>query len=224
MSSLPGLFVLGEANFSEHGANRLGANALLQGLVDGYFILPITLGNYLANSELRPVNQNHTQFQGARQKVDSFIQKLLNIKGNTLADEIHEKLGKMMWNACSMSRNKEKLTQALKKIPQIKEEFWNNLKIPQTPYTLNQELEKAARIADYIELAELMCHDALTREESCGSHFREEYQTENGDPKRNDNEYCHIACWKYVNENSKPERIIEKLEFEYCKPSQRDYR
>lgn len=224
MSSIPGLFVLGEANFSEHGANRLGANALLQGLVDGYFILPTTLGNYLANADLSPANQNHFQFQGSIEKADLFIQKLTQIKGNTLADEIHEKLGKVMWNACSMSRNKEKLENALKEIPKIKDEFWNDLKIPQTSHTMNQELEKAGRIADYIELSELMCHDALAREESCGSHFREEYQTENGDPKRNDNEYGHIACWKYVDKISKPERLIENLEFEYCKPSQRDYR
>ncbi len=224
MSSIPGLFVLGEANFSEHGANRLGANALLQGLVDGYFILPITLGNYLANSDLKVTNHDNPQFKEAAQKTNSFIESLTKIKGNRLADEIHEKLGKVMWNSCSMSRSKVKLENALKEIPKIKEEFWNDLKIPQAPNTMNQELEKAGRIADYIELAELMCQDALAREESCGSHFREEYQTEKGDPKRNDNEYCHIACWKYQGEKTNPERLIEKLEFEYCKPSQRDYR
>jgi succinate dehydrogenase / fumarate reductase, flavoprotein subunit len=224
MSSIPGLFTLGEANFSEHGANRLGANALLQGLVDGYFILPITLGNYLANEDLKAVKQNDPQFKEAVDKTNSFIESLINIKGNKLADEIHEKLGKIMWNSCSMSRSKEKLENALREIPKIKDEFWNDLKIPQYANTMNQELEKAGRVADYIELAELMCHDALAREESCGSHFREEYQTKNGDPKRNDNEFCHIACWKYQGEKIKPKYIIEKLEFEYCKPSQRDYR
>ena len=224
MSNVPGLFVLGEANFSEHGANRLGANALLQGLVDGYFILPTTLGNYLANTELKPLKNSQSEFSEAIQGNKLFIQKLTSIKGNTLADVLHDKLGKIMWNTCSMSRNKEKLQQALIEIPKIKEEFWNHLKIPTNASTLNQELEKAARIADYIELAELMCRDALAREESCGSHFREEYQTDNGDPKRNDKDFGHIACWQYKGENKAPERLVEPLDFEYCKPSQRDYR
>lgn len=224
MSSIPGLFVLGEANFSEHGANRLGANALLQGLVDGYFILPVTLGNYLANTQLKPVQINHNSFKDQAEAIKAKIEKMTKIKGNILADQIHEKLGKIMWNCCAMSRNKEKLEFALKEIPKIKEEFWNNLKLPQSDQTINQELEKAGRIADYIELAELMCLDALSREESCGSHFREEFQTENSEPLRNDNDFCHIASWKYTDNIKNPEKIIEKLEFSYCKPSQRDYR
>ncbi|APJ02882.1 fumarate reductase/succinate dehydrogenase flavoprotein subunit [Silvanigrella aquatica] len=224
MSSVPGLFVLGEANFSEHGANRLGANALLQGLVDGYFILPVTLGNYFANSNLKKIHKEQEEFQEGIQNTQLNINNLVNIKGNQLADEIHEKIGKVMWNCCSMSRNKQKLEDALKLIPRIKDEFWNDLKIPSDANTINQELEKAGRLGDYIELAELMCHDALAREESCGSHFREEFQTKNGDPMRDDNNFCHIAAWKYNGIKENPERIVEKLEFEYCKPSSRDYR
>ncbi|WP_158996596.1 fumarate reductase/succinate dehydrogenase flavoprotein subunit [Pigmentibacter ruber] len=224
MSNIPGLFVLGEANFSEHGANRLGANALLQGLVDGYFILPVTLGNYLASTNIEPMKQNEVDVSSYVNENTQRIEKLLQIKGNTLADNFHEQLGKLMWNACSMARTKEKLQHALEEIPKIKAAFWNDLKLPATANTLNQELEKANRIADYFELAELMCRDALAREESCGSHFREEFQTENGDPQRNDKEFCHIACWVTNGENKVPERITEQLEFEYCKPAQRDYR
>ena len=224
MSNIPGLFVLGEANFSEHGANRLGANALLQGLVDGYFILPSTLGNYLANTHLHTLQNNKVEFSDSIESNKQKIQKLIKINGNVLADTIHDKLGKLMWNACSMSRNKEKLQFTLNEIPKIKEEFWSHLKIPTDANTLNQELEKALRVSDYIELAELMCRDALAREESCGSHLREEYQTSNGDPQRNDKDFSHIACWKFTEENKVPERLIEPLEYEYCKPTQRDYR
>ncbi len=224
MSNIPGLFVLGEANFSEHGANRLGANALLQGLVDGYFILPVTLGNYLANTNISPLKQNEVDLSSYLNENKSRMEKLIQIKGNTLADHFHEQLGKLMWNACSMARSKEKLEHAVKEIPKIKAAFWNDLKLPSHANTLNQELEKANRIADYIELAQLMCQDALAREESCGSHFREEYQTANGDPQRNDKDFCHIACWLTKGENKAPERVIEPLEFEYCKPAQRDYR
>ncbi|KAB8029833.1 fumarate reductase/succinate dehydrogenase flavoprotein subunit [Fluviispira multicolorata] len=224
MSSIPGLFVLGEANFSEHGANRLGANALLQGLVDGYFIIPITLGNYLAHSNLKPVENNNSDFQEAKNIVNKSTQNLININGSKLADDFHEKLGKLMWDSCAMARSKEKLEFSLKEIKKIKDEFWNDLKLPQAANTMNQELEKAARVGDYIELAELMCFDALAREESCGSHFREEYQTENGDPKRNDKNFSHIAAWKYNGNKKSPERIIEELVFEYCRPTQRDYR
>lgn len=223
MSSLPGLFVLGEANFSEHGANRLGANALLQGLVDGYFIIPVTLGNYLANTHFDPVSLQHDSFKEKIEISKLLVQRLIGIQGNQLADEIHEKLGKVMWNACAMSRSREKLTDALQEITRIKDEFWNDVKIPQDTQTMNQELEKAGRIADYLELAELMCRDALEREESCGSHFREEHQTDFGDPLRNDLEYSHIACWKYLGDNKPPIKLIENLSFESCKPSSRSY-
>ncbi len=224
MSTVPGLFILGEANFSEHGANRLGANALLQGLVDGYFIIPVTLGNYLAQTNLKPIKNNLAEFQEAQNNVKINTEKLIKIKGTKLADEIHEKLGKIMWNSCAMARSEEKLEHALVEIKKIKDEFWNDLKLPQSTNTMNQELEKAARVGDYIELAELMCLDALARKESCGSHFREEYQTENGEPKRNDKDFAHIAAWIYKGIADQPERLIEELSFEHCKPSQRDYR
>ncbi len=223
MSSLPGLFVLGEANFSEHGANRLGANALLQGLVDGYFIIPVTLGNYLANTYFDTVSLQHDSFKEKIETTKLFVQRLIRIQGNQLADEIHEKLGRVMWNACAMSRSREKLTDALQEITRIRDEFWNDVKIPQDTKTINQELEKAGRIADYIELAELMCRDALEREESCGSHFREEHQNDFGDPLRNDQDFSHIACWKYLGENKLPVKLIEKLNFESCQPSSRNY-
>lgn len=224
MSTIPGLHVLGEANFSDHGANRLGASALMQGLADGYFVIPYTLGNYLAGNTFAPVDQNHEGVRAAMAQVKSQTEKFLAINGKRTADDFHRALGKIMWEFCGMARNETGLKKAIAEIGKLREEFWKNLKVPGSAASLNQELEKAGRVADFIELGELMCRDALERRESCGGHFREEWQTPEGEALRDDEKFSHVAAWEYQGEGALPLRHEEALTFEYVKPSQRSYK
>tara|TARA_B100002051_G_scaffold17784_1_gene14174 strand:- start:3618 stop:5519 length:1902 start_codon:yes stop_codon:yes gene_type:complete len=221
MSSIPGLHVLGEANFSDHGANRLGASALMQGLADGYFILPYTIGNYLSSCS-HELDYNHANFKDGVEKNKSNISKLMSINGNKTVDEIHKKLGKIMWNNVGMSRNKTNLEKTIKDLPELKEEFWNNVKIPGTSHDLNPELEKAGRLADFIELGHLMAVDALDREESCGGHFREEHQTSENEAKRNDEKFSYVAAWEH--DEKSPKLHKEQLTFDNVKLSTRSYK
>jgi succinate dehydrogenase / fumarate reductase flavoprotein subunit len=223
-SNLPGLFVLGEANFSDHGANRLGASALMQGLADGYFVIPYTLGHYLAQVGARDKDASGTEFKGVEEAVKGRINKLLNIKGNRSVDSFHRELGLLMWDECGMARTKEGLESALDRIPQIREEFWENVSVPGSGENLNQSLEKAGRVADFLEFAEVKVGDALHREESCGGHFRLEHQTEEGEAKRNDDEFAYVAAWEFKGVGEKPVLHKEPLEFDYVKPSQRSYK
>ncbi len=223
-STIPGLFVLGEANFSDHGANRLGASALMQGLADGYFVVPYTMGNYLASNKLKPVTTNDGECKEALNSVNERIEKLKNIKGKKSPDEFHKELGKVMWEYCGMARTKAGLEEALKKIPKIKEEFWKNLKITGDSNELNQQLEKAGRVADLIELGELMCRDALHRNESCGGHFREEYQTPDNEAKRDDQNFCYAAAWEFKGENQQEQLHKEELKFENVHLATRSYK
>jgi succinate dehydrogenase / fumarate reductase flavoprotein subunit len=224
MSTIPGLFVLGEANFSDHGANRLGASALMQGLADGYFVIPYTIGNYLATIPPTLQNTAHNAFIKAKNDATEKINKMLAIKGNTTVDEIHRKLGLLMWDACGMARNEEGLKKALGTIPAIRDEFWQNVIIPGSGQELNQSLERAGRVADFLEFAELMVVDALSRKESCGCHFREESQTEENEAKRDDANYSHVSVWEYKGEGKNPEFHKEPLAFENVEPSQRSYK
>ncbi len=223
MSTIPGLFVLGEANFSDHGANRLGASALMQGLADGYFVIPYTLGNYLGSERPQKVSTDRPEFAEAEENVKNTIKKLLSIKGKKTVDEIHKELGNVMIDKVGMSRTKEGLEEAIKKIQELREEFWNNINIPEDDKTLNQTLERAGRVADFLELGELMARDALNRNESCGGHFREEYQTEDGEALRNDEEYSYVAAWEFK-KVGEWELNKEPLTFEYVKPSMRSYK
>jgi succinate dehydrogenase / fumarate reductase, flavoprotein subunit len=222
-STIPGLFVLGEANFSDHGANRLGASALMQGLADGYFVAPFALGNYLAGVKPGAANASHPEAAAAKAKAEEQIRKLLSINGKRTVDDFHRDLGKTMWEYCGMARTKAGLEKALKLIPALREEFWQNVKVPGSSADLNQSLEKAGRVADFLELGELMCRDALVREESCGGHFREEYQDE-GEAKRDDGRFCHAAVWEYTGEGKAPERNIEPLEFHEVHLATRNYK
>jgi len=224
MSTVPGLFVAGEANFSDHGANRLGASALMQGLADGYFILPYTVGDYLANHKLEKVDPDHPACRQARENVEGITRRLLNVKGKRTVDSFHRELGKLLWDHCGMSRNAAGLRHALAKIPEIREEFWRNVNVLGGSGELNQSLERAGRVADFMELAELICLDALARDESCGCHFREEHQTPDGEALRNDADYCHVAVWEWMGEGRAPLRHAEPLEFHYVHPSQRSYK
>jgi succinate dehydrogenase flavoprotein subunit len=224
MSTIPGLFVAGEANFSDHGANRLGASALMQGLADGYFVLPYTMGDYLATAKLDKVDATHAEFKISEKTQAELIEKLLKIGGKRTADSLHRELGKIVWDDCGMGRNRKGLESALARIPELREEFWKNLRVPGGADEVNQQLEKASRVADFFELAELMCRDALAREESCGGHFREEYQTEDGEALRNDEAFCHAAVWEYQGAWHEPLRHTEPLVFDYVKPSQRSYK
>lgn len=224
MSTVPGLFVLGEANFSDHGANRLGASALMQGLADGYFVIPYTIGGYLASESLEKVDTNHDAFNESQNDVQARIDKLLNVNGKRSVDSFHKELGKVMWDQVGMSRSESGLKKALEQIPKIKEEFWQNISIPGDKNNLNPELEKAARIADFLELGELMAQDALDRPESCGGHFREESQTEENEAKRDDDNYAHVAAWEYKGEGQKAARHKEELEFENVKLTTRSYK
>ncbi|MBD3868998.1 MAG: fumarate reductase/succinate dehydrogenase flavoprotein subunit [Acidobacteria bacterium] len=223
-STIPGLFVLGEANFSDHGANRLGASALMQGLADGYFIAPYTVGNYLAQGGLDKVPTDHAACKEAEGRVTGRIERLLGIGGKRTSTSFHRELGKIVWDACGMARNAEGLAAAVEKIPELREQFWNDLILPGTGSQFNAALEEAGRVADYMELAELMCRDALNRNESCGGHFREEFRTEEGEARRVDEEYSYGAVWEYTGENREPVMHKEPLEFEYVKPSQRSYK
>jgi succinate dehydrogenase / fumarate reductase flavoprotein subunit len=225
MSNIPGLFVLGEANFSDHGANRLGASALMQGLADGYFVVPYTIGDYLAGIKpgTRP-SPDAPEFKAAEQHIRDLNNRLLNAKGKEPVNYYHKKLGKLMWDYCGMARTKEGLEKALVEIPKLREEFWAGVNVPGSGGTLNQALERAGRLADFIELGELMCRDALTREESCGGHFREEYQHPDGECLRDDEKFAHVAAWEFQGEGKPPLRNIEPLNYEFVKMSVRSYK
>ncbi len=224
MSTIPGLYVIGEANFSDHGANRLGASALMQGLADGYFILPYTIGDYLATAKFKPVHTDAAEFKEVQEGVSGMVKTMMSINGKKTAEEFHRELGKIMWDYVGMARNRAGLQKALEEIPKLREEFWNNLKIVGSANDLNIELEKAGRVADFLELGELMAYDALHREESCGGHFREEYQTEEGEAKRNDEQFCYVAAWEFTGVGKTPVLNKEPLTFEYVKPTQRSYK
>jgi succinate dehydrogenase / fumarate reductase flavoprotein subunit len=225
MSNVPGLFVLGEANFSDHGANRLGASALMQGLADGYFVIPYTIGDYLAGQKpgSRP-STDRAEFQAAEENVTAMTNRLLASKGRQPVSHFHKRLGKILWEGCGMARTKEGLEKALKLIPELREEFWGNVLVPGSADTLNQSLEQAGRVADFLELGELMCRDALQREESCGSHFREEHQYPDGECKRDDANFGHVSAWEYQGEGRTPLRNIEPLNYEFTKMSVRNYK
>ena len=224
MSTISGLYVIGEANFSDHGANRLGASALMQGLADGYFILPYTIGDYLASKKFKAVKSDDAPFKETQTDVGQRIKNLLSVKGKRTADEFHRELGRIMWEQVGMARNRGGLQKALQMIPQLREEFWRDVKVVGTDNDLNCELERAGRVADFLELGELLAYDALQREESCGCHLREEYQTEDGEAKRNDEQFSFVAAWEYAGEGKSPNLHKEQLTFEYVKPSQRSYK
>ena len=224
MSTIPGLFVLGEANFSDHGANRLGASALMQGLADGYFIIPYTVGHYLASSAPNPVEQDHEEFKRVEDEVEGRTRRLLAVDGKRTVDTFHRKLGKLMWDFCGMSRDRLGLTDALEQIPALRQEFWEDVRVLGANEELNPSLEKAGRVADFLELAELMCRDALERDESCGCHFREDHQTRDGEALRNDEDFSHIAAWEYTGQDRAPVRHREPLLFEFVTPTQRSYK
>lgn len=223
MTTVPGLYALGECNFSDHGANRLGASALMQGLADGYFVIPYTVGNYLAGLGFDPVDSNHPNFEKTRSEVEDKINTLLNLKGKQTVDDIHKKLGNIMWEYCGMARSAEGLTKAKGLIQELKKEFWSDVTVLGENEELNQSLEKAGRVADFLELGELMVDDAFNRSESCGGHFRVESQTEEGEAKRNDEEFAYVSAWQY-HENGAPELHKEKLEFENVVLTQRSYK
>ncbi|CAN5851047.1 fumarate reductase/succinate dehydrogenase flavoprotein subunit [soil metagenome] len=224
MSSIPGLHVAGEANFSDHGANRLGASALMQGLADGYFVLPYTIGDYLGASRLEPVSPDAPEVKAAVADVQARTTRLLAIKGSRTVASFHRELGKIMWEYCGMARDAAGLTKALELIPALREEFWRDVMVPGTGVELNQTLEHAGRVADFLELGELMCRDALHREESCGGHFRTEYQTADGEALRNDADFAYVAAWEYAGEGKSPVLNKEPLVFENIKLSQRSYK
>ena len=224
-TSIPGLFAIGEANFSDHGANRLGASALMQGLADGYFVLPYTIQNYLADQIQVPrFSTDAPEFVAAEKEVNAKIAKLMAIKGTRSVDSIHKELGLVMWDNVGMARTKESLEKALKEIDRVEKLFWSELRIPGEADTLNIELEKALRLLDFIEIGRLMAYDALNREESCGGHFREEHQTEEGEAKRDDENFSYVACWKYTGQGQEPELIKEDLNYQYIKVQQRNYK
>jgi succinate dehydrogenase / fumarate reductase flavoprotein subunit len=220
-STIPGLFVVGEANFSDHGANRLGASALMQGLADGYFVLPNTIGDYLARG-VDPVDRDAPEVRAAEAAVAGRVEKLLSIDGDRTVDSFHRELGHLMWDHCGMERTAEGLRKALDRIPELRREFWRSVKVPGSAATLNQSLEKAGRVADFLELGELMCLDALHREESCGGHFRAESQTEDGEAARDDERFSYVAAWEYT--GAAPVLHKEDLNFDYVTPSQRSYK
>jgi succinate dehydrogenase / fumarate reductase flavoprotein subunit len=222
-STIPGLFVIGEANFSDHGANRLGASALMQGLADGYFVLPTTIGDYLAGTRLAPVADDAPEVVEAEAEVVARIDRLLSVDGRRTVDSFHRELGQLMWDCCGMERSDEGLRKALDRIPELRREFWNSVKVPGSAATLNQSLEKAGRVADFLELAELMCLDALHRTESCGGHFRAESQTADGEAQRDDENFSYVAAWEYTGPGHAPVLHKEDLVFEYVTPSQRSY-
>jgi succinate dehydrogenase / fumarate reductase flavoprotein subunit len=224
MSTIPGLHVIGEANFSDHGANRLGASALMQGLADGYFVVPYTIGHYLASAKLDKVDADHAACKQAEADVRERTKKLLGVGGRRTVDSFHRELGKIMWEDCGMARNEQGLKAALDKIPALREEFWQDVKVPGEQEELNQSLEKAGRVADFLELGELMCHDALERKESCGGHFREEHQTAEGEALRNDDDFCHVAAWEYAGQGKKPRLHKEPLKFDYVHLTTRSYK
>ena len=224
MSTIAGLFVAGEANFSDHGANRLGASALMQGLADGYFIIPYTIGDYLARSGSDRIETDHDEFKRVGQEVNERTRKFLAIRGTRTVDSFHRELGDLMWNYCGMSRNAKGLQHALEKIPSLRRQYWENVRVLGTHEELNHSLDRAGRVADFLELAELMCRDALERNESAGCHFREEHQTPDGEALRNDEAFSHVAAWEYKGDNEIPVLHKESLAFDFVTPTQRSYR
>ncbi|HEX3233783.1 MAG TPA: fumarate reductase/succinate dehydrogenase flavoprotein subunit [Gemmatimonadales bacterium] len=224
MSTIPGLHVIGEANFSDHGANRLGASALMQGLADGYFVLPNTISDYLASARLEKVDADHPEFRRVTGEAAVRTRRFLEIKGTRTVDSFHRELGRIMWDKCGMARNAAGLREALERIPALREAFWRTVNVPGSDAELNQALERAGRVADFLELGELMCRDALHREESCGGHFREEHQTEDGEARRNDEEFAYVAAWEYTGLERPPQLHREPLEFEYVHLAQRSYK
>jgi succinate dehydrogenase / fumarate reductase flavoprotein subunit len=224
MTTVPGLYALGEANFSDHGANRLGASALMQGLADGYFVIPYTVGNYLSKEiSVKPIDTNHEAFVAAENETKSRLEKLMNIKGTKSVDYFHKRLGKIMWNECGMARSTVGLTKAISDIQALRAAFWNDVRVPGDINEFNPELEKAGRVADFLELGELMCKDALDRNESCGGHFREEYQTEEGEALRDDQNFNYVAAWEQLT-NGDWELHKEVLNYENIKIAQRSYK
>ncbi len=225
MTTVPGLYALGEANFSDHGANRLGASALMQGLADGYFVIPYTIGAYLSKEiSTKAIPTDHEAFVEAENRVKEQINKLFSIKGTKTVDSFHKRLGKIMWDKCGMARNEKGLKEAIAEIQQLKKEFWSDVRVPGSADEFNPELEKAGRVADFIELGELMCFDALDRNESCGGHFREEYQTEEGEALRDDENFAYVAAWEYKGEGQAPQLHKEELKYENIKIAQRSYK
>ena len=226
MSNIPGLFVLGEANFSDHGANRLGASALMQGLADGYFVIPYTLGDYLSQQKTSgPKKANETEaFWAATEDVQNRMRKLLGIDGKRPVSEFHRQLGRILWDHCGMSRTKQGLEKGIELIRGLRKEFWQDVNVPGSGEDLNQSLEKAGRVADFLELGELMCRDALERDESCGCHFREEHQTSDGECARNDGQFAHAAAWEYQGENKAETRHVETMAYEEVHLATRSYK
>jgi succinate dehydrogenase / fumarate reductase flavoprotein subunit len=224
MSTLPGLFVIGEANFSDHGANRLGASALMQGLADGYFILPRTLSDYLAHGGLAPLDASHQECERTRSEARERLDRLMKGAGRRTVDSFHRELGEILWNYCGMSRSARGLAEAIERVAALRERYWADVKLPGSAHELNQSLERAGRVADFFELAELMCRDALARDESCGAHFREEHQTDDGEARRDDGRFSHVSVWEYASDLSAARMHREPLEFDHVAPTQRSYR
>jgi len=224
MSNIPGLFVIGEANFSDHGANRLGASALMQGLADGYFVIPYTIGNYFARAGFGHPKPDAPEFKSAEAEIQEKTKKLLSVNGTKTVDHFHRELGHIMWEKCGMARNESGLKEAIQKIPELREEFWKDVRVLGKNEELNQSLEKAGRVADFLEFGEIMCYDALEREESCGAHFREEYQTDEGEALRNDKKYAFVSAWEFKGVGQKPELHKEDLEFENVELATRSYK
>ncbi|MDT8347384.1 MAG: FAD-binding protein, partial [Flavobacteriaceae bacterium] len=224
-TTVPGCFCIGEANFSDHGANRLGASALMQGLADGYFVLPYTIGDYLSDDiRTGKIDTKHKAFEEAEQQTKERLNKLLQVKGDKSVDEFHKRLGKIMWDKCGMARNEKGLKEAIAELAEIKEQFWKEVKVPGKLEEKNQELEKAARVADFIELGQLFARDALERKESCGGHFREEYQTEEGEALRDDENFTFVSAWQYHDDPEKAKLHKENLEYEFIEVKTRSYK
>jgi succinate dehydrogenase / fumarate reductase flavoprotein subunit len=224
MSSIPGLFVLGEANFSDHGANRLGASALMQGLADGYFVIPYTIGHYFASHDQFKPSTSHAAFKAAEEEANTKISQLLSIKGSRSIRSMHWELGRLVWEKCGMARDKEGLANAIERIPQLREEFWQNVSVPGSANELNVALEQASRVSDFMEFGELLCRDAHNRDESCGGHFRTEYQTADGEALRNDKDFSYVAGWEYQGDKKPPILHKEPLKYEEVKMTQRSYK
>jgi len=224
MSTIPGLFVIGEANFSDHGANRLGASALMQGLADGYFILPYTIGDYFATAKKGKITTDRPEFRQAETEVSERMNRILSVKGKSTPEAIHRELGSVLWEYCGMGRTEAGLKKALARIPAIREKFWSDVVVQGSGAEMNKSLERAGRVADYLEFAELLCTDALHRNESCGGHFREEYQTEEGEAKRDDDKFCYVAAWEWKGTGQKPVLHKEPLKFDYVHLAQRSYK
>jgi succinate dehydrogenase / fumarate reductase flavoprotein subunit len=224
MSTVEGLFVLGEANFSDHGANRLGASALMQGLADGYFVIPLTIGDWLARANPKPLGTDHAAFADVEAEVEARTRKLLDVNGGRTVDEFHMELGRLMWNKCGMARSAEGLREALAEIPKMRERFWREVRVLGSGDTLNQSLEKAGRVADFLEFGELLCRDALTRDESAGGHYRIEHTTADGEAKRDDENFAHVAVWEFAGVGNEPKRHKEELVFDNVHLATRSYK